>query len=163
MQRFRHSLSLLTLLALGYVAGQSGLLAPRGLSAQNAAAPQGPSDGSVEKITSAFDAMKTAADSLKRDRRQTRYTSATQGVNLFAVSVGGLDVRGDLEKGRGVDPETFAALYAGQATTEIQEHIAKDSQGRVTYKGKVVQMYPIRRLTQLFKERLKYSGEEVSP
>ena len=36
----------------------------------------------------------------------------------------------------------------------------RDSQGRVTYKGKVVQMYPIRRLSQLFKERLKYSGEE---
>ena len=160
MQRFRHSLSLLTLLALGYVAGQSGLLAPRGLSAQNAAAPQGPSEDSVEKITSGFDAIKNAAASLKREGR---YTQATSGINLFAVSVGGLDVKGDLEKGRGVDPETFAALYAGLATVEIQEHIAKDSQGRVTYKGKVVQMYPIRRLTQLFKERLKYSGEEVSP
>ena len=160
MQRFRHSLLLLTLLALGYVAGQSGLLAPRGLLAQNAAAPQGPSEDSVEKITSGFDAVKTAAASLKREGR---YTQATSGINLFAVSVGGLDVKGDLEKGRGVDPETFAALYAGLATVEIQEHIAKDSQGRVTYKGKVVQMYPIRRLTQLFKERLKYSGEEVSP
>ena len=160
MQRFRHSLSLLTLLALGYVAGQSGFLAPRGLSAQNAAAPQGPSEDSVEKITNGFDAMKTAAASLKREGR---YTPATSGMNMFAVSVGGLDVKGDLEKGRGVDPETFAALYAGLATVEIQEHIAKDSQGRVTYKGKVVQMYPIRRLTQLFKERLKYSGEEVTP
>ena len=159
MQRFRHSLLLLTLLALGYVAGQSGLLAPRGLSAQNAAAPQGPSEDSGGKITSGFDAIKTAAASLKREGR---YTQATSGINLFAVSVGGLDVKGDLEKGRGVDPETFAALYAGLATVEIQEHIAKDSQGRVTYKGKVVQMYPIRRLTQLFKERLKYSGEEAS-
>ena len=160
MQRFRNSLLVLTLLALGYVAGQSGLLAPRGLSAQNAAAPQGPSEDSVEKITSGFDAIKNAAASLKREGR---YTQATSGINLFAVIVGGLDVKGDLEKGRGVDPETFAALYAGLATVEIQEHIAKDSQGRVTYKGKVVQMYPIRRLTQLFKERLKYSGEEVSP
>ena len=160
MQRFRHSLLLLTLLALGYVAGQSGLLAPRGLSAQNAAAPQGPSEDSVGKITSGFDAIKTAAASLKREGR---YTQATSGMNMFAVSVGGLDVKGDLEKGRGVDPDTFASLYAGLATVEIQEHIAKDSQGRVTYKGKVVQMYPIRRLTQLFKERLKYSGEEVSP
>ena len=160
MQRFRHSLLLLTLLALGYFAGQSGLLAPEGLSAQNAAAPQGPSEDSVEKITSGFDAIKTAAASLKREGR---YTAATSGMNLFAVSVGGLDVKSDLEKGRGVDPETFAALYAGLATVDIQEHIAKDSQGRVTYKGKVVQMYPIRRLTQLFKERLKYSGEDVTP
>ena len=161
MQRFRHSLLLLTLLALGYFAGQSGVLAPRGLSAQKAAvAPQGPSEDSVEKITSGFDAVKAAAASLKREGR---YMAATSGINLFAVSVGGLDVKSDLEKGRGVDPETFAALYAGLATVEIQEHIAKDSQGRVTYKGKVVQMYPIRRLTQLFKERLKYSGEEVTP
>jgi hypothetical protein len=104
--------------------------------------------------------MKTAAASLKREGR---YQSATRGLNLFAVSVGGLDVKSDLEKGRGVDPETFGALYAGLATTEIQEHIDRDSQGRVTYKGKVVQMYPIRRLTQLFKERLKYSGEESLP
>ena len=161
MQRFGHGFVLLTLLALGYLAGHVGLLAPQDLSAQNAAAaPQGPSEDSVEKITSGFDAIKTAAASLKREGR---YVPATSGMNLFAVSVGGLDVKGDLEKGRGVDPETFAALYAGLANVEIQEHIAKDSQGRVTYKGKVVQMYPIRRLTQLFKERLKYSGEEATP
>ncbi len=150
----------MTVLAAGYVAGSIGLLAPADLSAQGAAAAQGPSEDSVEKITSSFDTMKTAAASLKREGR---YQSATRGLNLFAVSVGGLDVKSDLEKGRGVDPETFGALYAGLATTEIQEHIDRDSQGRVTYKGKVVQMYPIRRLTQLFKERLKYSGEESLP
>ncbi|MFP6701097.1 MAG: hypothetical protein VB861_05085, partial [Planctomycetaceae bacterium] len=93
-------------------------------------------------------------------KREGRYETATRGLNLFAVSVGGLDVKGDLEKGRGVDPETFAALYAGLETKEIEDHIDRDSQGRVTYKGKVVQMYPVRRLTQLFNERLKYSGED---
>jgi hypothetical protein len=160
MQRIGTSVLVMTVLAAGYVAGSIGLLAPADLSAQGANAPQGPSEDSVEKITSSFDTMKTAAASL---RREGRYETATRGLNLFAVSVGGLDVKGDLEKGRGVDPETFAALYAGLATTEIQEHIARDSQGRVTYKGKVVQMYPIRRLTQLFKERLKYSGEETLP
>ena len=157
MQRFGKSLLVVTLLALGYLAGSVGLLTPSDLSAQGAAAPQGPSEDAVEKITSSFDTIKTAAASLKREGR---YEPATRGLNLFAVSVGGLDVKGDLEKGRGVDPETFAALYAGLAATEVEEHIDRDSQGRVTYKGKVVQMYPIRRLTQLFKERLKYSGEE---
>jgi hypothetical protein len=160
MQRLGTSLVVLTLLGIGYFAGSVDLLTPAGLSAQGAAAPQGPSEDSVDKITSSFDTIKTAAASLKREGR---YEPATRGVNMFAVSVGGLDVKGDLEKGRGVDPETFAALYAGLAATEIQEHIDKDSQGRVTYKGKVVQMYPIRRLTQLFKERLKYSGEEMTP
>jgi len=159
MQRLGTSLVVLALLAIGYSAGSVGLLTPGGLWAQGAAAPQGPSEDAIGKITSSFDTAKTAAASLKREGR---YETATQGLNLFAVSVGGLDVKGDLEKGRGVDPETFAALYAGLATTEVQEHIEKDSQGRVTYKGKVVQMYPIRRLTQLFKERLKYSGEETS-
>tara|TARA_B100000029_G_scaffold220098_1_gene217801 strand:- start:316 stop:789 length:474 start_codon:yes stop_codon:yes gene_type:complete len=156
------SLAVLSLLALGYVAGDIGLLTPSRLSAQGAQPPgaQGPSEDAVEKITSSFDSIKTAAASLKREGR---YQTATRGLNIFAVSVGGLDIKGDLEKGRGVDPETFAALYAGQASTEIEEHIDKDSQGRVTYKGKVVQMYPIRRLTQLFKERLKYSGEETTP
>ena len=160
MQRIGTSLLVMTVLAAGYVAGSIGLLTPADLSAQGAAAAQGPSEDSVEKITSSFDTMKTAASALKREGR---YETATRGLNLFAVSVGGLDVKGDLEKGRGVDPETFAALYAGLATTEIQEHIDRDSKGRVTYKGKVVQMYPIRRLTQLFKERLKYSGEGSLP
>ena len=160
MQRIGKSLVMASLLAVGYLAGSVGLLTPSDLSAQGAAAPQGPSEDSVEKITSSFDTMKTAAASLKREGR---YTPATRGLNLFAVSVGGLDVKDDLEKGRGVDPETFAALYAGLATAGVQEHIERDSQGRVTYKGKVVQMYPIRRLTQLFKERLKYSGEETTP
>ncbi len=160
MRRFQKSLVVVTLLALGYLAGSVGLLTPSDLSAQGAAAAQGPSEDAVEKITSSFDTIKTAAASLKREGR---YEPATRGLNLFAVSVGGLDVKGDLEKGRGVDPETFAALYAGLAATEVQEHIDRDSQGRVTYKGKVVQMYPIRRLTQLFKERLKYSGEETTP
>ena len=159
MQRIGKTFAIVALLAAGYVAGSTGLLSPSDLSAQGAAAPQGPSEDSVEKITSGYDTIKAAAAALKREGR---YETATRGWNLFAVSVGGLDVKGDLEKGRGVDPETFAALYAGLATNDIQEHIERDSQGRVTYKGKVVQMYPIRRLTQLFKERLKYSGEEAS-
>ena len=157
MQRIGTSLLVMTVLAVGYVAGSIGLLTPADLSAQGAAAAQGPSEDSVEKITSSFDTMKTAASALKREGR---YETATRGLNLFAVSVGGLDVKGDLEKGRGVDPETFAALYAGLETKEIEAHIDRDSQGRVTYKGKVVQMYPVRRLTQLFNERLKYSGED---
>ena len=76
--------------------------------------------------------------------------------NSFLVSTGGGDAVADLESGRGVDPETFAALYADLATDEIAQHLAKDGEGRLTYKGKLVRIYPIARLKELFTKR---SGE----
>ena len=75
----------------------------------------------------------------------------------------------DLEEGRGVDPETFAALYAFEdqelgATgkterifkrfgVDVSQHLDSDDHGRIRYKGKVVQMYSTDRLNQLFKRR----------
>lgn len=98
-------------------------------------------------------------------------TSATSDVNYFSVSVGGIDVLRDLEEGRGVDPETFAALYAFEdqelgATgkkerifkrfgVDISQHLDSDEQGRIRYKGKVVQLYSTERLNQLFARRDK--------
>ncbi|MEO1982765.1 MAG: hypothetical protein ABGZ24_19825, partial [Fuerstiella sp.] len=49
--------------------------------------------------------------------------SAMIGTNYFAVSVGGIDAIRDLEEGRGVDPETYAALYAGYARPEVAKHL----------------------------------------
>ncbi|HQX52314.1 MAG TPA: hypothetical protein PLY87_10465 [Planctomycetaceae bacterium] len=96
-------------------------------------------------------------------------TNATTDVNYFSVSVGGIDVLRDLEEGRGVDPETFAALYAfedqelgatGQKErvfkrfgVDISQHLDSDDHGRVRYKKKVVQMYSTERLNQLFNRR----------
>ena len=157
MTKFWQGTMLIVGLGLGYLAGLAGALEPVDLAAQGATDELKPE--TQKKLKTTYETAQEAAQALKDEKR---YETATEGVNLFAVSVGGLNVLDDLEKGRGVDPETFAALYAGLATNDIQEHIERDSQGRVTYKGKVVQMYPIRRLTQLFKERLKYSGEEVN-
>jgi len=84
---------------------------------------------------------------------------ATEGVNAFAVTTGGVDAMDDLEKGRGVDPETFAALYAGQANKEVADSLDHDDQGRLTYKNKVIRMYPVSRLKELFQERLRYAGQ----
>jgi hypothetical protein len=86
-------------------------------------------------------------------QRQNMYQPAVTGVNSFAISVGGLNVLEDLETTRSVDPETFAALYADRATEEVAQHIAKDEAGRLTYKGKVIRMYPIARIKQLFAKR----------
>ena len=61
----------------------------------------------------------------------------------------------------GVDPETFAALYAGLASPEVRQSLARDAQGRLTYKNKVIRMYPIARLKQAFLERDRLAGIEV--
>lgn len=98
-------------------------------------------------------------------------TSAMSDVNYFSVSVGGIDILRDLEEGRGVDPETFAALYSfedqnlgatgktqrifKQFGVDVSQHLDSDVHGRVRYKGKVVQMYSTERLNQLFKRRLE--------
>ncbi|MCH7688590.1 MAG: hypothetical protein IH899_18235 [Planctomycetes bacterium] len=89
-------------------------------------------------------------------QQENVYNSATKGLNSFLVSTGGGDAVADLESGRGVDPETFAALYADLATDEVAQHLAKDEEGRLTYKGKLVRIYPIARLKELFTKR---SGE----
>ena len=98
-----------------------------------------------------------------------RSTSATSDVNYFSVSVGGIDVQRDLEEGRGVDPETFAALYAFEdqelsATgkkerifkrfgVDVSQNLDSDEHGRIRYKKKVVQLYSTERLNQLFARR----------
>lgn len=80
-------------------------------------------------------------------------TSASGGINYFAASVGGIDVEKDLEEGRGVDPETFAALYADRANAKISEHLDYDEEGRLRYKKNVIRLYSRDRLKQLFNRR----------
>lgn len=80
-------------------------------------------------------------------------TSAFTGLNYFGASVGGIDAERDLEEGRGVDPETFAALYAGLASPRIIEHLDQDELGRLRYKKNVIRIYSQERLRQLFNRR----------
>jgi hypothetical protein len=80
-------------------------------------------------------------------------TSVTTAANYFGVSVGGVNAELDLEEGRGVDPETFAALYADLATPKIAEHLDYDEQGRLRYKKTVIRLYSRERLRALFNER----------
>lgn len=80
-------------------------------------------------------------------------STAFGGMNYFAASVGGIDAERDLEEGRGVDPETFAALYADQASPKISEHLDFDAEGRLRYKKTVIRIYSRERLKQLFQRR----------
>lgn len=147
----------LGLLALGYVLGESNALGPKPLGAQ-AAAEGGPSAESLKKLQEAYVAINAAAESLGQENL---YVSATSQLNVFAVMAGGLNAVQDLEDGRGVDPETFASLYAGEATPEVKEHLDFDDQGRLTYKGKVVRIYPKQRMKRIFQERTRLGGSSA--
>lgn len=154
----------LALVTFGYVLGASQVLSPTVVLAQaDAKKPAettgGPSQETQDKLKSAADALKTAMEALQNE---TLYNPATQGMNAFAVLSGGLNVKDDLERGRGVDPETFAALYAGLATDDIAAEIGRDAEGRVTYKGKVVRMYPVSRIKSLYAARASLTGEELT-
>ncbi|MFN8706776.1 MAG: hypothetical protein ACK50J_08860, partial [Planctomyces sp.] len=80
-------------------------------------------------------------------------TVAIEGSNFFALSVGGVDALRDLEEGRGVDPETFAAIYAGRASQQVTEHITTDGSGRKLYKGSIIRLYSRERLEEIFQRR----------
>lgn len=82
-----------------------------------------------------------------------RLNAATDGDNFFALSVGGIDAIRQLEEGRGVDPETFAALYAGRAIPDVSEHLTFDANGRLRYKGNIVRIYSRDRLKTMFRLR----------
>lgn len=143
--------AMLFLVALGYALGTMHLLEPQPVLAQ-ANQPQTPQD----KIKAAYKLLDEAQQTLSQ---RGVHSSATKGVNVFGVSVGGVNAVRDLEEGRGVDPETFAGLYAGEATDAVQKSLRMDdSKQLLTYKGRVVRMYSIDRLKKLFAKRSEIVG-----
>ncbi|MFM9964392.1 MAG: hypothetical protein ACKV2Q_24585 [Planctomycetaceae bacterium] len=149
------TIAVLGLLGLGYVLGASGLLASKPLGAQAAPAEGGPSEDTQKKLKDAFTAIKSVAEALEQENL---YVPATTTLNVFAVMAGGINAKQDLEDGRGIDPETFAALYAGEAVADVKEQLDHDEQGRLTYKGKVVRIYPKQRMKKILQERTRYAG-----
>ncbi|MFN0198031.1 MAG: hypothetical protein ACKVT0_14895 [Planctomycetaceae bacterium] len=144
------------LMLVGYLMGLNGVGKTPAARAQEQV---GPTEETITKVQESLDSLKTAMGQLSAE---SLHESATTGINAFAVSVGGVNAVEDLESGRGVDPETYAGLYAGYATEEVAEHLSNDEQGRLTYKNKVVRMYPISRLKQAFEKRLTLSGQSKS-
>ena len=155
----------LVLFAGGFLCGHLETALPTVLNAQ----VEEPVVLSADALTTYQKARKAVSDLNDAFVAAGLSTSATTDVNYFAASVGGIDVLRDLEEGRGVDPETFAALYAfedqqlagtGQKErvfkrfgVEISQHLDSDDKGRVRYKKKIVQLYSTERLNQLFNRR----------
>ena len=155
MRPIRNCICLLAVFGLGVFFGQNDWIGSTEIQAQGVGGAA--SDDVTREVTAAYTALQNAKSALAQE---DRYTSATVPLNVSAIMSGGVDAIGDLESGRGVDPETFAALYAEQATDEIAAELEKDELGRLTYKGKVVRMYSVSRLKQMFQERLRFAGTE---
>ena len=158
------------LLLLGYIMGSTQILSPSALWAQGAAKPTARageganlslSDETRAKIKAAADALKTAMDALDADGRFKE--SATKGVNSFAVLSGGGSSLEELRQGNGVDPETFAALYAGFASDRVAPDLGRDPEGKLTYRNKVVRLYPISAIRAAYARRAEITGEELIP
>jgi methionine aminopeptidase len=153
------------LIALGYVMGSCQVM-----SLALAQPDETPiSEDAAKKIVEAHDSLKKAMEQLKLD---SRYESVTKGVNSYAVLVGGVNARDDLESGHGVDPETFAALNV--AAYQLKKNNIKDDQladwvdtnllgydsnGHLTYRNKVVRIYSISRMRKLNAQRMVVLGE----
>ncbi|MDZ4685807.1 MAG: hypothetical protein SH850_12130 [Planctomycetaceae bacterium] len=153
--RWTIRLSLVLLVfGVGYGLGHLDTGRQSALRAQDAAT--GPTEETARKIQAANDALKAALEGLKNE---SLYNPATKGMNVYAVLSGGIDAIDDLESGRGVDPETFASLYSDMAVDEVAQHLAKDAEGRLTYKNKLVRIYPISRLKKMQTQRLIFAGE----
>lgn len=138
----------LGLFATGYWCGQTEVISTSELQAQQQAdaARQGASQDTLRKIRVAHDAIADAQSSLENEQL---YVPAIAGPNSFAVMVGGVNAVQDLERGLGVDPETFVGLYSGFATEEVAPKLDYDDEGRLTYDGRLVRLYPKSRLRQL--------------
>lgn len=144
----------LLLITMGYVLGASQSFQSEKLHAQQNSGT--PSEEAEDKIRRGVRQLVEAQSALEQENFMR---PATKGLNTFAVSCGGVNAMEDLEAGNGVDPETFAALYAGLAKPDVASQLARDDQGRITYKNKIVRMYPVSRLKKMFATRLKYTGE----
>ncbi len=165
MRRAAVVLSGLAVFAAGFVCGHLGSTVPSMLNAQQ----DEPATLSNDGLVAYAKTRKAVADLNDTFIAAGLSTSATSDVNYFSVSVGGIDVQRDLEEGRGVDPETFAALYAFEDQelgasgkkervfkrfgVDVSQHLDSDEHGRIRYKQKVVQMYSTERLNQLFERR----------
>ena len=161
----------LALLAVGYALGASGALSPLALFAQGAggkkaAAPRAEepaaqfTDETKTKIRAAADALKAAMEALQNDGK---HESAIKGINSFAVLSGGDSSLPDLKNGPVVDPETFAALYAGMASDLVVADLGRDAEQRLTYKNKVIRMYPVSAIRSRYALRAAITGEELLP
>ncbi len=150
MLRFKVIAGGLGVFVLGYAAGTlSGQAPSQIVAAQEESSPEFSKDV-LEAYKKSNKAVRELSNLFVAGGQNT---AAFSGMNYFAASVGGINAEQDLEEGRGVDPETFAALYAGLATPKVSENMDVDELGRLRYKKNVIRIYSQERLKQIFQKR----------
>lgn len=142
----------LAMLMLGYCCGSGSLPGSASLVAQDA--EEGLSEGTASKVQAAHESLKAAMDALQQDGK---YEALTESPNAFLVLSGGGNATEDLQSGQGVDPETFAALYARRVKPEVLDALTTDEQGRLLHNDQLVRLYSRTRLEKVFAERAKLS------
>lgn len=147
MKRIRSLAGAALMVGFGYFCGLSQV----GLDFLNA--QDQANDPAAAKIYQARRAILDAKEILESNGR---YSAVSDELNAYLVLSGGGNAKDDLESGRGVDPETFAALYAGKAIPDIQPLLGFNEHGQVTYNNEVVRLYSKSRLERSFADRLKY-------
>lgn len=110
------------------------------------------SNDTIKLIRAAHESLQTTMESL---RIEGKYETATKGINSFLVLAGGGNSLAQLEAGLGVDPETYAALYAGEAIPEVADFLGYDAEGRLTYKNQLVRIMPVKDLKSIYDTRNK--------
>jgi|TARA_B100001750_G_C15315772_1_gene499608 hypothetical protein len=157
MRRLLRLLGALCLLAIGYLIGSNGSFTGT-VSAQpvQQQAGSGLSEETQQKVETALRALNAAMDALIEEKQ---YVPAIEGLNAFAVTTVAGDMIAELEAGRGVDPETYAGIYAGLAIDKVKEKLERDDQGRITFDGKLVRMYPLSKLKQLYSNRSSIAAQ----
>ena len=137
--------------AVGRWSGDAGL--------PTAVAQQEPLDEAiVGRMKIGFEELRRAQLALEQTGR---YRPAANGVNAFVTLAGGYDVLASLENGRGVDPETYAALEAGYAPQAVLGELGRDASGRLTYKKNLVRLLSHETLKELYRRRSDVLGEAL--
>ena len=140
--------ALLAAFAAGRLAGPAPAAAVA--AAAPAVQPAGPDDAVISQIKTGHDALRRAQSNLEQTGA---YVPAANGVNAFITMAGGYDVLGSLQSGRGVDPETYAALEAGYAPQAVLTDLGRDPNGRLTYRGELIRLMSRETLRSLYLRR----------
>jgi len=140
------------LLAAGYLLGASQAFDSTPSAAQSNFGAANQAEGvirldlsnqTVLQIQSANEALTLAMEAL---RAEGKYNPATTELNSYAILSGELDAIGDLERGQGVDPITYAQLYTGKAVREVSDELTRDAKNRLLYKNQLIRMYSVERM-----------------
>ncbi len=142
----------LAMMTFGYWCGSGALPMQASLTAQDADA--GLSEDTSAKVHAAHESLKAAMDALQQDGK---YEGLSESPNAFLILSGGGNATEDLASGQGVDPESFAALYAGTVRPDVKDALTKDDQGRLLHNDQLVRLYSRTKLEKMFAERTKLS------